>query len=191
LPFAAFSHFTYEASDKEILICDIQGVNDLYTDPQIHNREGIGFGKGNMGERGFERFLATHRCNHICRYLKLPSINAKLIDAGTKAPTTIMSYHKVDVVNVHVPHGPTPQMRGAGRIGMRGMGGMAGMGGMPGMAGMAGMSGTTYDDSMGTESSYYTESPTAASQRVVGGVPGGHVSPAAPPSEGCMCCTVS
>jgi elongation factor 2 kinase len=101
----AFSHFTYEASGKVLLICDIQGVNDLYTDPQIHNREGIGFGKGNMGERGFERFLATHRCNHICRYLKLPSINAKIIDAGTKAPTTIMQYRKVDVVNVHMPPG--------------------------------------------------------------------------------------
>ncbi|KAL6055876.1 Alpha-type protein kinase domain-containing protein [Balamuthia mandrillaris] len=80
----AFSHFTYEASKKTLLICDIQGVNDLYTDPQIHNEDGIGFGKGNLGERGFERFLATHRCNHICRYLKLPSINAKLVDAGTK-----------------------------------------------------------------------------------------------------------
>jgi hypothetical protein len=84
-----------------MLICDIQGVNDLYTDPQIHNRDGTGFGRGNLGSRGFDRFLATHRCNHICRYLKLPQINAKLDDAGTRPATTIMSYHQVDVVNVH------------------------------------------------------------------------------------------
>ncbi len=32
---AAFSHFTYEASKHEILICDLQGVGDLYTDPQV------------------------------------------------------------------------------------------------------------------------------------------------------------
>ena len=31
----AFSHFTYEASEQKILICDVQGVNDIYTDPQV------------------------------------------------------------------------------------------------------------------------------------------------------------
>jgi len=106
----AFSHFTYEASRKMLLICDIQGVNDLYTDPQIHNRDGVGFGKGNMGERGFERFLSTHRCNHICRYLGLPSINAKVIDAGTRAPTTNVS---CQVVNVHMPADPSIMLNSA------------------------------------------------------------------------------
>eukprot|EP00005_Dracoamoeba_jomungandri_P013134 CAMPEP_0174264422 /NCGR_PEP_ID=MMETSP0439-20130205/22408_1 /TAXON_ID=0 /ORGANISM="Stereomyxa ramosa, Strain Chinc5" /LENGTH=467 /DNA_ID=CAMNT_0015350281 /DNA_START=60 /DNA_END=1463 /DNA_ORIENTATION=- len=99
----AFSHFTFEASGGQILLCDIQGVNDLYTDPQIHNRDGIGFGKGNMGEKGFEKFLATHHCNHICRYLKLPPVNPKYQDCGTKAATTIMSYKKVDIVQVQYP----------------------------------------------------------------------------------------
>ena len=32
----AFSHFTFEASNHEILVVDIQGVGDHYTDPQIH-----------------------------------------------------------------------------------------------------------------------------------------------------------
>lgn len=57
----AFSHFTYEASQRQILLCDVQGVGDLYTDPQVHTRDGRGFGKGNMGDRGFDKFLATHR----------------------------------------------------------------------------------------------------------------------------------
>ena len=31
----AFSHFTYEASGHNLLAVDIQGVQDLYTDPQV------------------------------------------------------------------------------------------------------------------------------------------------------------
>ncbi|ETP30502.1 hypothetical protein F442_20527 [Phytophthora nicotianae P10297] len=73
----AFSHFTYEASGQHILVVDIQGVGDHYTDPQIHTRRGKEFGKGNLALRGFERFLDSHRCNPICRYLKLPLINPK------------------------------------------------------------------------------------------------------------------
>ncbi|UIZ25055.1 hypothetical protein KXD40_006691 [Peronospora effusa] len=73
----AFSHFTYEASGQQIIVVDIQGVGDHYTDPQIHSRRGKEFGKGNLALRGFERFLGSHRCNPICRYLKLPLINPK------------------------------------------------------------------------------------------------------------------
>lgn len=72
-----FSHFTYEASGHQILVVDIQGVGDHYTDPQIHTRRGKEFGKGNLAIRGFERFLESHRCNPICRYLKLPLNNPK------------------------------------------------------------------------------------------------------------------
>ncbi|DBA05399.1 TPA: hypothetical protein N0F65_007561 [Lagenidium giganteum] len=73
----AFSHFTYEASGHQILVVDIQGVGDHYTDPQIHTRRGKEFGKGNLSIRGFERFLESHRCNAICKYLKLPLNNPK------------------------------------------------------------------------------------------------------------------
>eukprot|EP00026_Physarum_polycephalum_P005424 Phypoly_transcript_05458.p1 GENE.Phypoly_transcript_05458~~Phypoly_transcript_05458.p1 ORF type:complete len:527 (+),score=99.15 Phypoly_transcript_05458:312-1892(+) len=106
----AFSHFTYEASNHKILICDIQGVADLYTDPQMHTidiKKAELMGKGNMGVRGISKFLATHQCNAICRYLRLPSINAKLIDAGTVPATTYMSYQKVDVINIECYH-PSP-----------------------------------------------------------------------------------
>mmetsp|Transcript_60013 Transcript_60013/g.190639 ORF Transcript_60013/g.190639 Transcript_60013/m.190639 type:complete len:300 (+) Transcript_60013:94-993(+) len=69
----AFSHFTYVHSDRLLLVCDIQGVRDMYTDPQIHTRDGQGFGLGNCGMEGIERFLATHRCNDECRKIGLPS----------------------------------------------------------------------------------------------------------------------
>ncbi|POM80290.1 Protein-Kinase-like protein [Phytophthora palmivora] len=100
----AFSHFTYEASGQQILVVDIQGVGDHYTDPQIHSRRGKEFGKGNLAVRGFERFLGSHRCNPICRYLKLPLINPKDEDSkpvdpkGTIPAQTYMSQPRV-VVN--------------------------------------------------------------------------------------------
>jgi len=104
----AFSHFTYESSNHTILCVDIQGVSDMYTDPQVHSVEGKGFGKGNMGQRGIDKFLQKHRCNAICRYLKLPSINANYSNLGTLPVTRVMSYEHVRVVDI-VPHsGPLP-----------------------------------------------------------------------------------
>lgn len=37
----AFSHFTFERSGHELIVVDIQGVGDLYTDPQIHTMDGM------------------------------------------------------------------------------------------------------------------------------------------------------
>lgn len=100
----AFSHYTYEASGRQILICDIQGVGDRYTDPQIHSHDGVGFGKGNMGERGVDRFLASHRCNAICRYLKLPNVgpSSSHDEEGTMPSARYMSYQSVDVMNIEI-----------------------------------------------------------------------------------------
>mmetsp|Transcript_55147 Transcript_55147/g.49645 ORF Transcript_55147/g.49645 Transcript_55147/m.49645 type:complete len:425 (-) Transcript_55147:190-1464(-) len=72
----AFAHFTYEASKRKLLVCDIQGVGDVYTDPQVHSSQNVkAFGRGNLGTKGFENFLRTHRCNPVCKYLKLENIN--------------------------------------------------------------------------------------------------------------------
>ena len=67
----AFSHFTWEASGNKLLICDLQGVGDCWTDPQIHTVDGKGFGKGNAGLQGVRQFMRQHKCNAICRALKL------------------------------------------------------------------------------------------------------------------------
>jgi len=84
----AFSHFTWEESGKSILVCDLQGVGDLWTDPQIHSRDGKGYGKGNMGMRGIAAFLNNHRCNAICMALKLPMVGKapKQNNDGTVMP---------------------------------------------------------------------------------------------------------
>mmetsp|Transcript_10189 Transcript_10189/g.13981 ORF Transcript_10189/g.13981 Transcript_10189/m.13981 type:complete len:456 (-) Transcript_10189:41-1408(-) len=112
----AFSHFTFEYSRHTLLICDIQGVGDCYTDPQMHTLDGNGFGKGNLGVRGFAQFLATHRCNAICKYLRLPSTeNTKPDDSGT-IPYTVsqVTWNNIEVVEykcyAQVPQRPaTPR----------------------------------------------------------------------------------
>jgi len=104
----AFSHFSYEVSKHQLLICDIQGVADLYTDPQIHTVVGDDkgdrpFGKGNLGQRGIDQFLKSHRCNPICRYLKLPPINPRIDDLGTvPVDSTVMQSQEIDMINIRV-----------------------------------------------------------------------------------------
>ena len=67
----AFSHFTWEASKHTLLVCDIQGVGDLYTDPQIMTASGVGYGRGNLGPNGIKAFFMRHKCNQICKLLGL------------------------------------------------------------------------------------------------------------------------
>lgn len=75
----AFSHFTFLHSRGTQIVVDIQGVNDLFTDPQVHtllgNRDGGGDGgEGNLGVRGMALFFSTHRCTPLCALLDLPAL---------------------------------------------------------------------------------------------------------------------
>ncbi|KAG2490554.1 hypothetical protein HYH03_010948 [Edaphochlamys debaryana] len=67
----AFSHFTWVLT-KGLKICvDVQGVGDLYTDPQLHTLDGEGYGEGNLGARGMGLFFRSHECNALCARLGL------------------------------------------------------------------------------------------------------------------------
>mmetsp|Transcript_16166 Transcript_16166/g.26648 ORF Transcript_16166/g.26648 Transcript_16166/m.26648 type:complete len:391 (+) Transcript_16166:186-1358(+) len=82
----AFSHFTYHYTKGELIVVDIQGVGDYYTDPQIHRVRvsgGVandrdhpphhlrGRGSGDKGQAGVDEFFRTHVCNPICIQLSL------------------------------------------------------------------------------------------------------------------------
>jgi len=53
------------------MIVDLQGVNNVLTDPQIHCTDKSKFGKGNLSYEGILMFFNSHQCNTYCKYLGL------------------------------------------------------------------------------------------------------------------------
>lgn len=67
----AFSHFTWDRTEGDIMVVDIQGVENTLTDPQIHCQDIDRFGRGNLCCKGMDAFFLNHVCNDICHTLKL------------------------------------------------------------------------------------------------------------------------
>ena len=74
----AFSHFTFDRTDRAMVVCDIQGVRSqkdtlTITDPQIHTADkSDDFGAGNgQSEDHIRSFFASHECKDTCRCLGL------------------------------------------------------------------------------------------------------------------------
>ena len=76
----AYSHFTYLASNRRFLICDLQGVLDTdvqpplfeLTDPAAHYSEMTNrkdYGRTDRGEQGIQDFFKTHKCSGLCHML--------------------------------------------------------------------------------------------------------------------------
>ncbi|KAK6540225.1 hypothetical protein TWF694_009041 [Orbilia ellipsospora] len=82
----AFSHFTFERSRGRFLVCDLQGVGGLLTDPVVHTSDPDRFilSPTNFGEEGFKFFFASHKCNNLCQKLELKS-NATTFASATCA----------------------------------------------------------------------------------------------------------
>ncbi|KAI1204806.1 kinase-like domain-containing protein [Annulohypoxylon truncatum] len=80
----AFSHFTFERSQGQLLVNDLQGVGNLLTDPAIQTKDRNRFKLcgTNLNEEGFKFFMATHNCNHLCHLLRLRSNKAMLKEGG-------------------------------------------------------------------------------------------------------------
>ncbi|KAK4228271.1 hypothetical protein QBC38DRAFT_509116 [Podospora fimiseda] len=69
----AFSHFTLERSFGHFMVVDLQGVDNLLTDPAIHTKDTDRFklNDTNLNNEGFKCFFSMHTCNHICKKLGL------------------------------------------------------------------------------------------------------------------------
>ncbi|XP_038062554.1 myosin heavy chain kinase B-like [Patiria miniata] len=68
---AAFSHFTYQASNGQILVCDLKGVRGergyVFTDPAIHSHIDPGnYGSADLGDVGILKFFENHTCCALC-----------------------------------------------------------------------------------------------------------------------------
>ena len=84
---AAFSHFTYWLSDGLFIVTDLQGADNLLSDPAIHSENKKLFAeRTNRKQEGInEFFVGQHKyCNHqICDELfkaDRPDTEAKLVD---------------------------------------------------------------------------------------------------------------
>jgi hypothetical protein len=74
----ALSHFSYQASEGEYLVTDLQGVVAgsesrcfcFFTDPQVLSVRKE-FGPADLGATGMRKFFARHRCGKTCEALGL------------------------------------------------------------------------------------------------------------------------
>ena len=84
----AFSHWVYENTNHELLVCDLQGVLDMegfrpafrLTDPAICSKSRgrrSHYGKTDLGMRGIRNFCRRHICNGVCLALNLPPTMGK------------------------------------------------------------------------------------------------------------------
>lgn len=84
----AFSHWVYETTKHELLVCDLQGVLDMegrrpafrLTDPAICSKsrgKRSHYGKTDLGMRGIRIFQRRHVCNGVCAALNLPPTMGK------------------------------------------------------------------------------------------------------------------
>jgi elongation factor 2 kinase len=74
----AFSHFTFEMSEGRLMVVDIQGVDDLYTDPAIHSVTEE-FGDADLGVKGMALFFQSYKhhagaFNPVSQFLCLPPL---------------------------------------------------------------------------------------------------------------------
>lgn len=69
----AFSHFTWQYSQGNCMVVDLQGTEDgQLTDPQIHTlKKTKKFGQGDLGYEGILRFFRSHTCTSFCEGLNL------------------------------------------------------------------------------------------------------------------------
>lgn len=67
----AFSHYTYQITENQYMVVDLQGVDNLLTDPGIHAHPIEFSNQGDFGDYGMCKFFRAHECNQYCKLLGL------------------------------------------------------------------------------------------------------------------------
>ncbi|KAJ9468372.1 Myosin heavy chain kinase A [Diplonema papillatum] len=105
----AFTHFTFLHSDRKLVVCDLQGVGGMYTDPQIHSLDGEEFGLGNLGEDGIRKWMAGHKCCPLCTALGFTPVSGLSNAESTSAPPRLRPFNAyglvLDMKNTFRKHG--------------------------------------------------------------------------------------
>ena len=69
------AHFTYERSEKEVMLLDIQGCEYSLIDPEIASKEltptDLLFCAGNLSANAISTFVTNHKCSSYCQLLGL------------------------------------------------------------------------------------------------------------------------
>ncbi|GMI18470.1 hypothetical protein TrLO_g1176 [Triparma laevis f. longispina] len=66
-----FSAYSFYSSEGTRMVVDIQGVGDLYTDPQVHSID-LQFGEADLGIRGFALFFRSFKHANLATALGVP-----------------------------------------------------------------------------------------------------------------------
>mmetsp|Transcript_460 Transcript_460/g.950 ORF Transcript_460/g.950 Transcript_460/m.950 type:complete len:392 (+) Transcript_460:139-1314(+) len=120
-----FSHWTWEASEHTLVVCDIQGVGLCYTDPQVHSLDGYSFGQGNLGKTGILKFLRSHKCNALCASLGLPPMHRTVAERQVRHRLDYLQKLSSAATAVQFPNGSEPNMEDSAGYGRGAMAGSA------------------------------------------------------------------
>ncbi|XP_067295131.1 transient receptor potential cation channel subfamily M member 6 isoform X1 [Pseudorasbora parva] len=96
----AFSHWTYEYTNRELLVLDLQGVGVDLTDPSLIRVDDkcssgeMAFGPANLGDDAIQSFVLKHTCNSCCKKLGLSDLKScgsqrKMVPAFDEASSTV------------------------------------------------------------------------------------------------------
>ena len=74
-----FVHYTYERSEKQLMVLDIQGCGYTLFDAEVASREASSDGEylfctGNLHTNAIEVFTDAHICNQFCKLLGLTNL---------------------------------------------------------------------------------------------------------------------
>ena len=77
LKMSCFSHWALEFTNRQIMPCDLQGVQFILTDSTLNTREEIFKKHGDMGIQGMANFMQNHLCNKFCEKLGLKPVKGQ------------------------------------------------------------------------------------------------------------------